>query len=73
MSDEPESFALTAEELDSSLWLRLQEHYTTRLAELRRRNDAPLTSDQTATLRGNIQFVKKFLDLGKEPPPTIDG
>lgn len=55
------------------LWLALQDHLNTRLAELRAQNDGELSPDKTAALRGRIAEVKALLALGQEPrtlPPA---
>ncbi len=68
----PERFVLTPDERESRLWGRLQEHFASRLADLRKRNDGALTQDETLTLRGHIKCFKELIALGEEPP-VIDG
>lgn len=61
-------FTMTESDRRSSLWLRLSEHLTNRLAQYRGKNDGPLTPDETARMRGCIACVKEILALGNEPP-----
>jgi hypothetical protein len=51
----------------SALWLKLQAHWRTQLDTLRRRNDGPLSPDETTYLRGRIAQCKAFLALSGEP------
>lgn len=55
-------------ELQSSLWGRLEEHLNTRLATLRKKNDADLDEKRTARLRGRIQEVNAMLALATGKP-----
>lgn len=69
LPDVPEHFALTSGERSHPLWARLETEFANRLARARSRNDdASLTADQTAALRGEIKVLKGLLALGKEPP-----
>ena len=63
-------FDLTAHDKASSLWLRLRAHLEDRLAATRARNDATLTEQDTATLRGEIRCLKQLMRLGDDPPMT---
>jgi hypothetical protein len=68
----PEQFRLRSSDLASETWIRLHKHYTDRLQKLRADNEADLSPEQTAKLRGQIKEVKAFLALAKPPvpPPT---
>ncbi len=70
MIDSP--FTLTDGERHHPLWVRLSAHLSERLAQLRGKNDGPMTQDETLTLRGQIQCLKGIIALGNEPP-LIDG
>ena len=48
---------------NSPLWLMLKEHLAERLVTLRSKNDAPLSADETARLRGQIAEIKYILGL----------
>lgn len=55
---------ITPSERDSALWRKLVDHYTQRRDKLRADNDnATLTNEETAYLRGRIAECKKFLGL----------
>lgn len=64
-------FALSAEDLRSNLWKRLEAHLKVRLDALRISNDGDLTVEKTAKLRGRIAEVKTLLLLSA-PAPKID-
>jgi hypothetical protein len=64
-----EDFELTAQDRNSATWRRLEEHLTARLAQLRAKNDRPLSEQETATLRGQIACLKEIIALGKDPAP----
>lgn len=68
MSEPSISFALTEADKHSSLWVRLVEHFNTKLFELRGQNDGDLTESQTAIIRGQIKNLKGLLALGEIPP-----
>jgi hypothetical protein len=68
MSNPEPPFALTEGERHHPLWLRLSAHLTEKLARLRSRNDGALSEQETATIRGEINCVKRFIALGDEPP-----
>ena len=65
-------FSLSAHDKSQGLWLRLQTHLEDRLASARRRNDAPLSEHETASLRGEIVTLKRILALGADRPMTGD-
>lgn len=62
-------FALSAGDLNSSLWTRLRDHMEQRLQDLRGRNDGPLDQTETARVRGQIQAYKDILALAEFEPP----
>lgn len=58
--------ALTDHERNTPLWLKLEEHYVARLAQLRMDNDnTSRGKTKTAQLRGRIEEVKAFLRAGQ--------
>lgn len=65
MSFEPGDF-------NSGLWVRLRKHYEERLGELRAKNDAPLSAEETAAIRGRIAEIKRLLDLDAPPPEIVN-
>jgi len=68
MSISDNDFVLSDGERHHPLWVRLSAHLTMRLAQLRGKNDGPLTENETATLRGQIAALKAIINLGDEPP-----
>ncbi len=56
-------FALTAEELHSTAWLKIRSHYECELEKLRSKNDGDQPPEATAKLRGRIMEIKKLLAL----------
>lgn len=60
----------TYEELHSSLWAKLTEHYEARLQLLRAKNDNPLTPEETSRLRGRLAEVKFLLSLAEGSTPA---
>lgn len=58
---------LTADELQSALWMRIEAHYTARLQQLREENDGVLPADHTDRLRGEIRAIKNLLALRPKP------
>jgi len=53
---------LQREDFRTDVWRRLKKQLDARLAELREQNDGlTLTSDKTATIRGQIVEVKNLL------------
>lgn len=72
MSIEPD-FALTEGERNSAFWNRLKTYFADQLQFERERNDSIANDEhKTAVIRGHIEFLKRTLDLGNEPP-SIDG
>lgn len=69
MSDDLEIFELTSGERNSAMWLRIKAWLDKRLHDLQCRNEnANLSADQTAALRGQIAEIRVFIRLGEEPP-----
>lgn len=62
----------TYEELHSSLWAKLTEHYEARLQLLRAKNDNALSAEETARLRGRLAEVRQFLALPQDKTVTPD-
>lgn len=63
-------FSLTQGERDTALWRRFEEYLAERIDRVRRKNDNPMLSpERTAMLRGEIQCLKGFQNLGKDRPP----
>lgn len=60
----------TYEELHSSLWVKLTEHYEARLQLLRQKNDNVLSAEETARLRGRIAEVRAILALPQDKTVT---
>lgn len=52
----------------SAVWVKLKEHIEDRLDLHRKKNDADLSSDETARLRGRIAELKYLLDLDNPGP-----
>lgn len=52
-------------ELQSAVWLKLQQHMEDRLDQLRQQNDGDLDPIATARVRGRVAMVKELLDLGR--------
>ena len=64
-----EPFILTEADKAQNLWLRLRAHFEERLAVMRARNDdATLTEQATAAIRGEIGCLKKLIALGNDQP-----
>lgn len=70
MIEEPD-FKLTVAESNSALWAKLRDHMTTRLDKHRRRNDAKLSIEDTASERGAIAELKVLLELDKPDPVQV--
>lgn len=68
--NEVEDFKLTATELHSQLWMRLQPYLEARLSVHRIKNDGNLSPDETAKLRGRIGEINHLLALGKPEIPA---
>lgn len=64
-----ESPILTPAETNSPVWVKLERYLTHALERARKRNDDPLTADQTALVRGEIKALKALLSLGRPLPP----
>jgi hypothetical protein len=64
-----DTFTLTAAEKSSPLWFKLKSYLEQRLERARGRNDGPLSTEDTALVRGEIKALKGLLALGKELPP----
>lgn len=60
----------TYEELHSSLWVKLTEHYEARLQLLRAKNDNALNPEETSKLRGRIAECRFFLALPQDKTVT---
>jgi uncharacterized protein involved in exopolysaccharide biosynthesis len=67
------SALIDSHDRQSAVWKRLKEYYEARLTMLRSQNDANLTADQTARLRGRIVEVKRLLDLDTDKPVVDEG
>lgn len=65
-------FDLSDADKVQSLWLRLKDHFLDRLDDLRKRNDAPRSEQDTAELRGQIRCLKQIIALGDDRPVTGD-
>jgi hypothetical protein len=52
----------------STTWHKVMEHCTARIDELRKRNDAPLSEQETASIRGEIKALKAIVSLDVEAP-----
>jgi hypothetical protein len=73
MSDEApftERGRLSPGERMSPLWTRLRVVLLEELDAKRRRNDNPLSEQDTAGLRGEIRMLKAIIGLEDDPPPT---
>lgn len=55
---------------DSTTWIAVKEWATTKLDACRKRNDAAMGPDETATLRGQITALKDLLALEVNPAPA---
>lgn len=58
-------------DFNSETWKAIQARYSSRLEELRRKNDGLLNAEQTAHLRGRIAETKELLTLGDPVPVQI--
>ena len=65
-------FDLSDNDRAQPVWVRLAAHLEDRLSDARKRNDAQLSVEDTATLRGEIRCLKKILSLGADRPMTGD-
>lgn len=58
------TFKLSRQESESSSWVKLRDEYLNpRLESLRKQNDQPMSTDDTAKLRGQILEIKLMLAL----------
>jgi hypothetical protein len=55
-------------DFSGATWKILKQRASNRLDRLRVANDAALSADQTATIRGRIMELKEFLALDKPAP-----
>jgi len=55
---------------ESRTWKSIRDWARAKRDQCRRRNDAALSSDETAILRGTIQAYKDLLALEINPPPA---
>lgn len=61
---------LSPSDIQSSLWMRMKEHYEARLKSLREKNDGRLDVETTARVRGRIATCKEILALGDPQAPV---
>jgi hypothetical protein len=66
MSDEI-FFELSPGERNSALWMKLLEHFKTKLAIARGKNDGPQDEIVTSALRGQIAVYKMLIALDNDP------
>ncbi len=66
---------LTEQELQSAVWLKLNEYISSRVEADRARNDGDLDAIATARLRGRLSAWKELLAIGQPTPveAQIDG
>jgi hypothetical protein len=67
-----QDFVLTPFERTSPLWIKIELFLKQRLEKARLMNDAPLSPEQTARVRGEIAALKALVRLGREPMPPIE-
>ena len=58
---------LSEGERNHPLWLKIESHLKERIVILRAKNDGPLDTVQTATIRGQIEETKAMLAWGLAP------
>ena len=58
---------LSEGERNHPLWLKIESHLKERIVILRAKNDGPLDTVQTATIRGQIAETKAMLAWGLVP------
>lgn len=68
----PLEFTLTTGERINPLWHKISRYLDRRLDRARKRNDQPLSPEDTALVRGEIKALKGLMALGQELPP-VDG
>lgn len=63
---------LTTSDLQTAVWMKIKQEITEEVQRLREKNDN-LSNDtvQTASLRGEILFAKKILQMEQEVPTFI--
>jgi hypothetical protein len=67
-------FTLTEADKAQNLWLRLKVYFAARLELARIRNDdAMLTEQATAAIRGEIKTLKGLIALGDDRPVITTG
>lgn len=59
-------------DFNNQSWSAVRKYAEERIDQLRRRNDGPLSPDQTATLRGSIAALKEILALETAPEIEAD-
>lgn len=59
---------LTPEEINTPIWKKIREEFLKELKVARKKNDGDLDDKKTASLRGEIRTLKKFLDWDKPAP-----
>lgn len=70
----PKNFTLSFAERNSPAWHKIEQYLNHRLDQVRKKNDNPLSAEETATLRGEIAALKSLLALGVLPIlPPDDG
>ncbi len=62
---DPNEPILEISDLSGRVWTRLKTHYEKRLELLRKQNDYDKDEKATALLRGKIDEVKRFLEIGE--------
>lgn len=65
-----QSNILSQDEVNTSIWRKIERHLTERLNAARLRNDGPLDPAETAQTRGEIKALKGLLSLGRPLPPV---
>lgn len=59
---------LTPEDKSTTGWLKVKAYLEQSLADLREKNDADLSPEKTAALRGEIRRVKDMLGVERKDP-----
>ena len=60
-------------EQQSAVWIKLRDHMTQRLNDLRTKNDGQHDGETTANIRGRIAQLKELLALGASPESAQGG
>ena len=63
---------LKPQERTDRLWSLIEEELKGELETLRRKNDADLSAEQTAKIRGRIAQIKDVLAIASEAPVDRD-